>query len=369
MFYLVDQNTKKLKAVNHSTFKELGIWERKDIERWIENYPDILGEKLMIITTEYSEFDKSNDRLDILAVDKKGKLVIIELKRDMAPSSVELQAIKYAAFCSNHRIEDVCEILVDYEQTKGIKISLEQAETQIRDFIEKEFKGFDDQPRIILVAQTFKQDTTSSVMWLRSFGIDIVCVKLEAYALEASGGKKTIGIKPSIIIPPPDAKNFIVSRERKETETNKMTRSQELRWATFERLINRFKKEFPGITEKGSTKDSYLGLPIGFSDMHFEWSIRKRPHPHFIISFDLEKKDKNKNKIILKELEKYRDEFKSILKDNPSYDYDWTQNWCRLSVSRDIKENDKELDDWIIETTKKFYQYLKPKIETIARKD
>lgn len=369
MFYLIDQNSKKLKAIEPSTFKELKIWERKDIEKWIENYPAILGEELLVITTEYAEFDKSNDRLDILAVDKNGKLVIIELKRDMAPSAVELQAIKYAAFCSNLNLKDVVEILADFEKSKGKRVSVDQAETKLKDFIENgEFNDFDDQPRIILVAQTFRQDTTSSVLWLRSFGVDIECVKLEAYAIEDSVGKKSIGIKPSIIIPLPDAKDFIVSRERKETESNKMTRSEEMRWLMFERLITRFKKECPGITERGSTRDSWLGLPIGSADMHFEWSIRKRPHPHFIVSFDLEKPSHDNNKAILKELEKHKEEFQKLFNDKIIYDYNWGSRWCRLSVARDIGEDNKMLDDWIIETTKKFYEYLKPKIDEIVLK-
>jgi hypothetical protein len=369
MLYLINQDSNKLEALSPSTFKELKIWERKDIEQWIKNYPAILQEELLIITTEYDEFDKSNDRLDILAVDKKGKLVIIELKRDIAPSTVELQAIKYAAFCSNHSLKDVVEIFVSFEQLKGREISIEQAESQIKDFIENnEFNDFDEQPRIILVAQAFRQDTTSSVLWLRSFGVNIECVKLEAYLIEDGRGKKTIGIKPSIIIPLPDAKDFIVSRERKETETNKMTKSQEIRWTMFERLITRFKKECPGITERASTRDSFLGLPIGFACMHFEWTIRKRPHPHFIISLDLEKPDCDDNKVILKGLEKYKVEFQELVGDIVTYDYNWGTRWCRLSVARDIGEDDKILDDWIIETTKKFYEYLKPKIDKIVSK-
>jgi len=166
----------------------------------------------------------------------------------------------------------------------------------------------------------------------------------------------------------PDAKDFIVSRERKETESNKMTRSEEMRWTMFERLITRFKKEYPGVTERGSTRDSWLGLPIGFTDMHFEWSIRKRPHPHFIVSFDLEKPNLEENKAILKELEKYKEEFQKLINDKITYDYNWGTRWCRLSVVRDIGEDDHLLDDWIIETTKKFYEYLKPKIDKVANR-
>jgi RecB family endonuclease NucS len=52
------------------------------MENWIVKYPQILGEELLTITTEYAKFDKTNNRLDILAIDTDGKIVIIELKRD-----------------------------------------------------------------------------------------------------------------------------------------------------------------------------------------------------------------------------------------------------------------------------------------------
>ena len=71
------------------------------------------------------------------------------------------------------------------------------------------------------------------------------------------------------------------------------------------------------------------------------------------------------NKAILKELEKYKDEFQKLTSEKVAYDYNWGTRWCRLSVIRDIGEDDKALDDWIIETTKKFYEYLKPKIDIV----
>jgi hypothetical protein len=38
--------------------------------------------------------------LDVLGLDRSGRLVVAELKRDRAPDTVEMQAIKYAAMAS-----------------------------------------------------------------------------------------------------------------------------------------------------------------------------------------------------------------------------------------------------------------------------
>ncbi len=75
------------------------------MEEWIAMHPDILGEDLLTITTEYDGFDRTSKRLDILAVDKVGKLVVVELKRDIADAFVDLQALHYAAYSSTLTLE------------------------------------------------------------------------------------------------------------------------------------------------------------------------------------------------------------------------------------------------------------------------
>lgn len=63
--------------------------DRRHIEKCIEKNPDILGEELMILTNEYDRFDKTKERLDLLALDREGNVFIIELKRD---DSVKISA-------------------------------------------------------------------------------------------------------------------------------------------------------------------------------------------------------------------------------------------------------------------------------------
>lgn len=369
MLYIIDKNSKELKAIQPSTFQELKVWERKDLEKWIEDYPELLGEELFVLTTEYDQFDKTNDRLDVLALDKNGKLVIVELKRDIAPSSTELQAIKYAAFCSNLTLEDITDIYVKRARLKSQQFENDEVENEIREFIQNDsFEELDNQPRIILVAKEFRPETTSSILWLRSFGVDIKCVKLELYSLKDETGKDTIAISPSVIIPLPDAKDFLIDRERKDIEIAELTRSQKFHRNLFERLIERFKKECPGVTERGGTKDSWLGLPVGYNNIHFEWTYRKRPKKSFQISLDLEKLNYEDNKEILLVFEKEKSTLEKEMNEKVIFDYKFGQRWCKLYVLNENVEDIEQLDNWIIETTKKFYKILKPKLDEIMSK-
>ncbi len=212
MILLIGKEEKELKnIIEESKLSNMGVWERKHLESWIAERPEILGEELLTITTEYSGFDKTSKRLDILAVDREGKLVIIELKRDMAEKFIDLQAIHYAAFCSTLTLKDVTDIRAAY-----IGKSEEEIENEILNFISEEsFTDFDNQPRIILVANAFKEETLAAVMWLRDIGADIKCVKLEAYELDDN-----IVITPDIIIPLPEAENFMIHRETKTKITS-----------------------------------------------------------------------------------------------------------------------------------------------------
>ncbi|ADZ09781.1 hypothetical protein Metbo_1553 [Methanobacterium lacus] len=212
MILVIGENNKLEKLINEVNFSELGIMERKDLQEWIFECPEILGEDLLIVTKEYDKFDKTNKRLDILAIDHDGKLVVIELKRDVANAFVDLQAIHYAAYCSTFTLDQVAEIRTE-DNNKSKDVNKEE----IIDFIEnKEFSDFDNQPRIIIVANSYKEETLAAVLWLRDNGIDISCVKLESHKLD-----EKIVVTPDIIVPIPEAKEFMVYREQKSKTLSK----------------------------------------------------------------------------------------------------------------------------------------------------
>lgn len=205
--YKVDIENKRLKELSKATFSSLGLKERFDIQEWIEKTPEILGEPLLIIAKEYELPTRS--RLDLLAIDKKANLVVIELKRDDSGSSVDWQSIKYASYCSNFTYDEIINIYAEYLGTNE-----DEAELKIENFIEEETEKLNDQQRIVLASKEFHSDVVSAVMWLREFSIEIQCVKLEPYIDE----KNDLYINPSIIIPLPEAKDYIKRRETKNKE-------------------------------------------------------------------------------------------------------------------------------------------------------
>ena len=95
--FRIKPGSRESERIKEVEFAQLGLRERRDIQEWIAANPGILGEDLLIIGKEFSGFDLTNERPDLLAVDSSGKLVVIELKRDDTGGNVHWQAIKYAS--------------------------------------------------------------------------------------------------------------------------------------------------------------------------------------------------------------------------------------------------------------------------------
>lgn len=71
---------------------------------------DILEERMLIIQKEFSGFDDTKERLDLLAIDENGSLVIIENKLDDSGRDVVWQSLKYASYCSSLTKSDIKDI-------------------------------------------------------------------------------------------------------------------------------------------------------------------------------------------------------------------------------------------------------------------
>jgi len=212
--YRVDFDNKRLIKLSPAQFSVLKLKERYDIQEWIEKTPEIIGEELLII---YKELElPSRIRVDLLAIDKRANLVIIELKRDDSGPNVEWQAIKYASYCSQFLPEYVFKIYAEYLQSDE-----DDAQLRIEEFIDEEIDKLNQKQRIILVSKEFHSDVASAVLWLREYEIDIECVKLTPFLDE----NNQLFITSDLIIPLPEAKEYIQQKETKQKEAKRTTRS------------------------------------------------------------------------------------------------------------------------------------------------
>ncbi|AHG05424.1 hypothetical protein HALDL1_16560 [Halobacterium sp. DL1] len=221
---------------------ELGLLERDDLQEWVIEQPQILGEELLVITSEYAGFEDTLDRLDVLALDRVGKLVVIELKRDRADKTTDLQGLKYAGFCSTLTAEDIQELYRKFHDRRNEDdLSPEEVGERFAEFLETDeaatideggFADFelDDRPRVMLAAGDFGTEITSPVLWLQQeYGIDISCIRLSAY--EHDGEYLIQGQR---VIPVPEAEEYMTKRREKDERQQSNRRR-----STFSVLIDR----------------------------------------------------------------------------------------------------------------------------------
>jgi hypothetical protein len=211
----------KLIKQTPSSFGDLGILERADLQRLLRQQADVLGEDLMIIAEEFGSWEDSKRRIDLLALDRSARLVVIELKRTSDGGHMELQAIRYAAMVSAMTFDEVVAAYTNYRELH-MPGSAADARTELADFLgldPADEIAIESDIRIILVSADFGREITTAVLWLNSFDrMDIRCTRLIPYKLDS-----TVYVDVQQLIPLPEAADYQVRLRKKE---NAQARSQ-----------------------------------------------------------------------------------------------------------------------------------------------
>lgn len=200
-----------------ATFRDLHLYERGDLQRLLRAQPEALGEPLLIVSEEFGSWEDSRRRLDLLALDQLGNLVVIELKRTEDGGHMELQALRYAAMVSSMTFDEVTQALAAHREHIGEGDgSLDEARSIIADFLDSDGDSIalSTEVRIILVSADFGREITTTVLWLNRFeGMDLRCVRLKPYEFD---GKVILDIDQ--VLPLPEAADYQVRIKRKDAE-------------------------------------------------------------------------------------------------------------------------------------------------------
>lgn len=224
--FKIDRKTNTIIPLEQTTFTALGFKEREHLQEWIAKFPNSLGEELLIIQKEFAGFDKTSERLDLLAVDKQGSLVIIENKRDDSGKDVVWQSLKYASYCSGLSASNIKEIYQDYLNAvePGAK-----AEEKLCDFME--VTDFEDitlnkgvTQRIIMIAGDFRNEVTSTVLWLLNYNLRVQCMKVTPYK---DGEQLFLSVEQ--IIPTKDAEEYMIGMAEKAQDENVKAKEEKVR--------------------------------------------------------------------------------------------------------------------------------------------
>jgi hypothetical protein len=256
--YLIDREKNRISRLEEKTFSELKFKEREHLQEWIANNPSSLGEELLIIQKEFSGFGETNERLDLLALDKVGNLVIIENKLDDSGRDVIWQTIKYASYCSSLTKQEIIKIYQDYLGNSA------NAEEKISEFYDDKDideiilnQGLNSQ-RLIMIAANFRKEVTSSVLWLMNFKMRIQCFKVTPFALN-----EQLFLNVEQILPTKDTEDFaisIASKAQEEIEVQETMKNRHLvRLKFWERFLNKCNQKNNLFSNNSPSKESWIG--------------------------------------------------------------------------------------------------------------
>ena len=191
------------------TFVDAGLREREHLQEWVLAHPRILGEDLCIVSFEFDRWlagsgEPTYDRLDILALDRSGRLIVAELKRDRAPETVSMQALNYAAMVSRFSLDTLADVHAAYRGSE--QLSSEQALAELREWAPELSDETLGPPGIVLVAAEFGPQVTNTCLFLYESGIDIRLVRVQLYR---TGGGELV-LTTSQLLPVPTAETFMI---------------------------------------------------------------------------------------------------------------------------------------------------------------
>lgn len=212
---LYDMTDGSLTAVTPTTFKAEQVLERTHLQAAVRDNIQILDPELLVVAEEFGDFEDANRRIDLLCVDRGGRLVVVELKRTEDGGHMELQALRYAAMVSVMTFDELVHTYARHLMKVGEPDhDTDDARARLLEWIEVD----DEEPAmgrevgIILVSADFSQEITTTVLWLNEYyGTDVRCVRLSPYRHE---GRLLLDVQQ--VIPLPEAAELTVKLKKRE---------------------------------------------------------------------------------------------------------------------------------------------------------
>lgn len=368
--FVIDKKNNKIDKIQSKSFHDLGFKEREHLQEWIAKNPSCLGEEeLLIIQKEFDGFSDTNERLDLLALDKMGTLVIIENKLDDTGKDVNWQALKYVSYCSTLSKQQIVDIFQLYLDKQGTGKS---AKEELSDFFDgkplDEITLNDRDQRMILVAGHFRKEVTSTAMWLINHGISVQCFKTTPYKY---GEELLLDIEQ--IIPVKEAEEYLIKMADKakavqsEKEINKgILETRRKYWIAMLEKFNKVSKQFQNVNP---STDHWLSGGSGVSGVPFTF-IATTSYAN--VEITINKGEKEVNEELFDKL--------FVMKDEIESDFGAELTWQRLDdkkscrISARLEDVDvKNVEDWdrIIDfhcsAMPRFYDALHDRLNKVAK--
>ena len=348
--FKVDLSDNRLVQLEVRRFSDLNLNEREHLQEWLVHMPEALGEDLLIMQKEFDGFEDTRERLDLLALDKEGRLVVIENKLDDSGRDVVWQALKYVAYCSSLKKAEIVEI---YQKYLNRWFNGESAVPNLCEFLGVE--DLDDtvlnagnEQRLILVAANFRKEVTATVLWLIGHGVRAQCFRVVPYSF---GEELLIDLQQ--IIPTPEAADYMIGMADKESEEKAsqrtLTQTQKLRHAFWAKMLEELRARGVSRYENISpSRDHWLASATGLSGCGYNLIFGKNLAR---VDLYLSRTQADENKWIFDQLERERQEIEGRFGTELQWQRLDDKKACRICYPHPFDgfddDNWPEMIDWL----------------------
>lgn len=321
LFEMTDQ---AFRALNQTSFADLKVRERDDLQRLLRTQIEVLGDDLYVLSEEFGDWDESRRRIDLLAIDPQANLVVIELKRTSDGGHMELQAIRYAAMVSAMTFERAQQIHAAFLGEMGEPA--EEAEERMLKFLgwdEPDEESFAQDVRIVLVSEDFGKELTSAVLWLRDRDIDIRCIRLRPYE---DGETRLIDVQQ--IIPLPEAVDYQVQlREKEQVGRKKRAERFDVRLRFWQGVVALARKNQTRHANLKPGPYHWLGASSGIRGLGFNFAVIQEGAQ---VELYIDRGDATENERIFGELQSHKPEIEASFASELTWERLEGKRACRI---------------------------------------
>ena len=357
--FQIDRISNRIIPLQAKGFGELGFKERGNLQEWLAHQPDALGEELLIIQKEFDGFTGTRERLDLLALDKSGNLVVIENKLDDSGKDVVWQALKYASYCANLTKSQIVEIFRQHLKEDG------NAEDLLCEFLEaddiNEVKiNTGNSQRLMFVAANFPKEVTNTALWLLGQGISIQCFRVTPYVF----GEETL-LSIDQIIPTPEAKEFMIimkAKEKEEKSTEAVLKDRHrIRLDFWEKTLESFRNSDCKLYNYlSASKDHWLSAGSGVSGCPFVLIFAQT---EIRVELSLMRSNAEENDFLFSELKNQQDEIEGSFGKKLIWNHIEGRKASRIQFRKpfdgDNRDNWPEMIEWLVSNMTLFEKALR----------
>mgnify|MGYP001163234682 FL=1 len=162
--------------------------EEAILEEWLESNPDGILEDGNILIIGRQVATDLGGFIDLLGVDRKGDMVVVELKRDRTPRDTLAQALEYVSFAERLDTGQLEAILRSYLNDESLNLAEHHREYFALG--SDEAVAFNKDQRIVIVGQRVTPEIRQTASFLRSKGFRVTCVEFTFF--QADGGTRLL---------------------------------------------------------------------------------------------------------------------------------------------------------------------------------